>query len=131
MTNRRGITVTEVVCSAVLTAVVLSTLVPGVYWVRRQNKAAAQHLDAITAVNNVLDNITAREFDEVTPDALATIEVPGWIAERLSESALNVTSAEAGGGKRITAELSWLAATGAARESVRLHAWVFDGRVSK
>ena len=118
---------TEVVCGAILTGIVLSTFVPGMYWIRRQNKAALQHLDAISAVNNILDDVTTRDFEDVTPETLNAIETPAWIATQLTEPKLTVTSAPAADGKRVTAELSWLATNGAGRERVRLHAWVFDG----
>lgn len=129
--NRRGMTITEIVCAAVLTGIVLSSVVPGMYWIQRQNQAASQHLDAIAAVNNVLDAVTAAGFDEATPEALATIEVPDWIARQLTEPELVVTSTDSDGGKRITAELSWLATNSVAREKVSLHAWVFDGGPAK
>ena len=114
--NRRGMTITEIVCAAVLTGIVLSSVVPGMYWIQRQNKAASQHLDAIAAVNNVLDEVTAAGFDKATPEALAAIEVPDWVARQLTEPKLIVTSTDSNGGKRITAELSWLATNSVARE---------------
>ncbi len=127
MSHRRGVTVTEVVCGAILTGIVLSTLVPGMYWIRRQNKAAVQHQDAISAVSNILDEVTTWSFDDVTPERLNAIETPSWISGQLIEPKLTMTSVTTADGKRVTAELSWLATNGAGREKVRLHAWVFGG----
>ena len=126
MNSRRGLTTTEMVCSALLTGLVVAMVVPTLYWVSRQNHAASDNLDATVAVSNVLDEITSRPYETVTADSMKAIEVPEWISAQLLEPKLAVTVADSEGGKRITAELSWLAVHGAAREKVKLHVWIFE-----
>lgn len=126
MRSRRGLTTTEMVCAALLTGVVLAMVVPGLHFISRENTAAANHLDATVAVGNVLDEITARPYENVTPGVMKDVEVPEWIVQQLKQPKLDVRVTDSEGGKLVSAELSWLAVHGAAREKVRMHVWIYE-----
>ncbi|MFK7818925.1 MAG: hypothetical protein AB8G99_09405 [Planctomycetaceae bacterium] len=124
--RRTGISSTEVICSAIIVAVVSATVAPALVFVGKQNRTSSQHLNATAALGNMLDEITASPFDEVTAEAAARFETPDWLAAQLVEPKLVVTVEANEGGKRVSTELTWQSIHGGPREKVVLHAWIFD-----
>lgn len=123
--TRRGITTTELVCAAIVSAVVGLTLVPVLTWIGRQHETAQERLEATTAVSNVLDEIAHRPYADVTPESLSDIALPDWIQSQLLDAALECTASPGHSGKRVVARLSWKPSHGGTREHVTLVYWMF------
>lgn len=125
--NRRGITITELVCASLITAVVIGTVVPMLYSVRKQHNATNSHFEANEAVTNILNEISSRPYDQVTTESLAGIQPPEWVRKQLVDANLKLTAEPNAGGKRISARLSWQSTYGSARKNVQMHVWIFKG----
>jgi hypothetical protein len=94
-------------------------------YVAKQNRTSSQHLNASAGLGNILDEITATPFSDVTSDSVANVKTPDWLASQLTDSKLVLTVDENNEGKRVSAKLSWESVHGGLRETVTLHAWMF------
>jgi type II secretory pathway pseudopilin PulG len=127
MNKRKGITTTELVCAALIIGVVATILVPAMKLVSRQNKSALEHLEAGAVLANILDDVTAAPFIEVTAESLSQTQLPDWANQQLVAARLDVSVEQRDGGKQVTAELSWQGAGNKIRDKVRLQTWIFPG----
>ncbi len=128
--SRRGFSATELVCAAIIVGVIGLTVGPALVFVGRQNRTSAQHLEALNATSNLLEEISKRSYDEVTAESVSQIELPAWLADQLPDATLQLSVEENSGGKRVTAEITWASVSGGPRERESMHAWIFDLRTS-
>ena len=126
MRTRRGITTTELVCASLLTAATIGTVLPAVYVVRKQYARTTVRHEARAAVLNVLEDVSAQPYNQVTSDSLKEVQLPEWVNDQFVEPKLNLAAKPNADGKRISAELSWQASYGSTREKIRLHTWIFE-----
>lgn len=123
---RRGFSSTEVVCAAIIVGVIGLTVGPALMFVRHQNRTASQHLAALQAANNLLDEVSSQPFSEVTPESVSAATLPDWLADQLPDAKLQMTVEENSEGKRIEAELAWTSVQGGPREREVVQVWIFE-----
>jgi hypothetical protein len=109
----------------VLLGVMAGTFVPLLGHAARQQREADRRQSALYEAQNILEEFSARPWDELTPARAAAVVLPETFRAQLpaAELAVTVTESEAEpGARRITVELSWMTSAGL-RTPVRLVAW--------
>ncbi len=123
--KRAGLLIVEMVVSLILLGAVMTIVVPALGWIVRQNQLAQQKQEAIQGLHNLMENLTARPFAELTPDAAEAIELPAYLKSQLPGAKLEADIAEAKpNAKRIRLRLSWMQHNGQALAPLKLSAWV-------
>ena len=107
---RRGTTLVEIVVAGILLGTVMSIAVPALGWVVRERRAADRRQQATLEVENLMEQITARGWDEITQETAANLELPDQVMQQLPEASLSCTvetKPDAPDAKRIHIELAW------------------------
>ena len=126
--HRSGSVLLELVVAGVLLGVVMSAAVPALRWVGRQRTSARQRQAAQLEVGNLLEELTALDWNDLTPERAALVKLSEELHDQLHESKLEVAVQGDGNDeteKQIRIELSWNIAPGRPAPPVRLSAWVF------
>lgn len=126
--RRRGTTLVEVVVTAVLLGTVFVVAVPTIGWVGYARRAAERRVQATLEVENIMERLTARDWDEITNDAAAAVELSDAVRAQLPGANLECTveeNAESPAEKRVSVRLSWSDRAGHTVAPVRLVAWVY------
>ena len=128
--GRLGMTLVEVIVSGILLGAVMTIAVPTLSWVVRERRAADRRLQALFAVENVMERFTTRKWDEISDDSAKQIELSQAIRDQLPGAVLKCavhTKPNAPDEKRIAMELTWSGRMGKALAPVRLTTWVYRG----
>lgn len=128
LADRSGSVLLELVVAGVLLGVVMSAAVPALRWVGRQRTCARQRQAAQLELGNLLEELTALDWNDLTPERAAQAKLSEELAAQLEDSKLEVAvqgddSDETE--KQIRIELTWNMAPGRPAAPVRLSAWVF------
>jgi Tfp pilus assembly protein PilE len=116
----------EVIAAATLLGVVLLIAVPSLRWVAAGRRDAAHRQLAAQEIANVMERVMAREWKDISTDAVAGEELSGEARDRLPGSVLRVEvadSSESPRAKRVTVELRWNDTSGQRLPPARLVAW--------
>ena len=125
---RRGTTTVEVVVAGILLGTVMSIAVPALSWVVHERRAADRRQQATLEVENLMEHIAARGWDEITQQTATKLKLPEQVSQQLPESSLSCTvnsKPNEPDSKRIHIELAWSNRKGQTLAPVRLTTWVY------
>ena len=124
---RRGFTMLELMITMILLGAVIVTVTPLLRWAAVQYREADRRGVALQEIQNVLERLSARSYESLTPETVNGIEISGSTRSRLREPRLKITleASEEPQAKQIVVELHWKDAVGNEVTPVRLTTWVF------
>lgn len=128
--GRSGYSLLELVVAMILLATVMTIVVPTLSWMSVQNRLALQRQEALQEMHNLMDGLTTRSYQDLTPAAATKIELSPELKRQLPGSKLQIQIEETPGEKtepirkRIHMELSWNQRNGQPLAPLRLTAWV-------
>lgn len=127
--GRKGFSLFELTIAAILLAAVMVTAIPSLAWIVRTRQGAEREQVALLEVDNLMERITSRDWEEITPEALAAIPLPDRVARQFPEAKVTIDLAPASDppdAKRVSIELSWGESIAGTRSPpIRLTAWVY------
>jgi len=126
--RRRGFTMVEILASVVMLATAMSLTVQLLGALAAERRAAERRLCAVQEVANLMERVSARPWEEVTPESLRAVKLSPVALRALpgAELAATVDDASADEGeKRIDLRLKWRDRAGGWTAPVRLSAWVY------
>ncbi|HUG92769.1 MAG TPA: type II secretion system protein [Planctomycetaceae bacterium] len=121
----RGFTLFELVVTTMLLGVMAGTLVPLLgQAVRRQRETDRRQL-AVYEAQNLLEQLAARPWSDLTPEAAASVTLPEACRELLpgARLAVAIDGPDDDGAKRVAVELGWRMRDGVEAAPVRLVTW--------
>jgi prepilin-type N-terminal cleavage/methylation domain-containing protein len=120
-----GFTILEMIVAMLLLGTAMAIVVPVLGWMGVESRLALQRQEAAQELHNLMDELTARPYAELTPEAAGKIELPDALKRQLPGAKLAVEITETDtSAKRIQARLSWNRQNGQALAPLRLTAWV-------
>ena len=125
--SRRGFLLVEFAAAMLVLAVAMAVTVQILGWLAAERRSAERRQSAADEAANVLERLTLRPWDDLTPEAVRGVPLSDQARRVLPDGALSVQVAEAGKDvamKRITVEVRWRDRAGGATKPVRLTAWV-------
>lgn len=131
--GRRGFSLAEVLISCLLFGTIASMVVPLVSWLGAERHRLDEQQWVQAELDNLLEELTLRPWNQLTPEELARTELSSRAKERLAEAELTVTVEErpAGDGlpaaRRLQAVVSWTPRISEPRK-VQLTAFVYQPR---
>ncbi|MBI3862957.1 MAG: hypothetical protein HY290_13785 [Planctomycetia bacterium] len=131
--SRRGALLVELLVCGALLGVVITATIPTLRRIVRQRKVTEQRQAAVLEVDNLMERLTAIDWDELTPERAAEFELSPAIGELFPEPRLGIAVAvdpDDGAAKQVRISLSWQEASGVSAAPVRLSAWVYRRRNS-
>ncbi len=134
--NRRGSLLAEVTMSSVLLIVVMVLTVKVLGWVALERRGVEKREQAVLQVANLMERLTARPYDAVTPVLVREFAETAKPADALPDAELKIDVAESQPGagrsaKRIAIELRWRDSSGEWSGPVRLTSWLERRRNSR
>jgi type II secretory pathway pseudopilin PulG len=127
--RRDGFSLLEMFVAAVVFGTVLLTFLPLMKSVGTQQRLTDQRLLALREANNLLEQLTQRNWNQLTTSELQKLALPDDVKARLPQGKLHVTldePAEQPPAKRVSVRVSWIPRTGQAAQSVQLAAWFYS-----
>jgi hypothetical protein len=129
MARRRGSLLVEVAMATVLLMIVMTLTLKVMGFVALERRATDRRQRATLEVANLMERITAYDFDEVTPELAKGMKLSPTLAQSLpdSELAVDVAPGQPGPGrsaKRIAIKLRWRGRDGEWVAPVRLTSWI-------
>ena len=128
---RRGTTLVEVICGSVLLATIASVSVPLLSWIALERRALLAREEASAYVANLMDEITAGPWEDISNESLAGVEPISWIRNQLRRPEMKLDVAvdpDDPDAKRVTIELAWANRGGHRVTPVRLTSWVYRNK---
>ncbi len=122
---RRGLGMIELLMAAILLSTIFAIAVPVLRVALVTNRQNDRQNEALMTASNVLERLTLKPWDEITPDTAADIELPEAISRQLPDAELQVQVEPDGDAKRISVLLSWQGTGGKPMAPVRLTTWVY------
>jgi hypothetical protein len=133
--ERRGSLLAEVGIATVVLLMVMGLMVKMLSTIARERRAAEQRQRGVFEVANLMERITARPFDEVTPltTRKTSLSDAARASLRDSELAIDVSAGENGAvagrsAKRVMIRLRWRGPSGEWQPPVRLTSWIESRR---
>jgi hypothetical protein len=126
MMVRRGFAVTELVVAGALLGALLAVCLQLLAATAAQRRAAAQRQLAILEAGNVMERLAARPWAELTPQAVAAVQLAPSVRDRLPGAELKVevsTPSAEPGAKRIVVSLHWQDRAGQSVSPVKITTW--------
>jgi Tfp pilus assembly protein PilV len=126
--RRRGITLLEVVVSALLTGVMLMVSAQMLGWAVQARRTVDQRAVALQEAASLLDELTSLPWPEVTPERVNASVLSAAAAESLPEAKLEVALHEPDDdatAKRVTVTITWQSLDGLDEAPARLTAWMY------
>lgn len=118
----------ELVIAAGMLAVILTLTVRVLGQVGQQRRAAERRQRALVEASNTMERITARPYDEMTPQGDGALKISPDTAAALPGAELNVDvrdeSVSGGSSRRVAVRLRWKNVAGQWEAPVRLVTWV-------
>ncbi len=125
--RRRGITLTETVCAAVILSVVCVVVPPALRLVARQQETSDERLEAGALVANLLDELCSGNGARLAVGESPAVEIPEWAQEQLADATATAEVFSADPGLRVTVTVSWRPSHGGSRQDLSMSSWVFAG----
>ena len=125
--NPAGFLLLEIIVAMILLGTAAAIIVPALSWMGTESRLSMQKQEAVEGLYNLMEDLTARPYEDLTPDAAAKIELPKPLQEQLPGAKLEVAITEtetAPKAKRIQMRLSWNQRSGQPLAPLRLSAWV-------
>jgi hypothetical protein len=127
--RRRGSLLVELAMAAVLLMIAMALTVKVLGLVAHERRASERRQRALVEVANLMEQITAYPFEEVTPELGRRLSLRATARQSLpdAELAVEVADKEPGAGRsarRIAIRLSWRAPGGEPVAPVRLSSWI-------
>ncbi|MBN1395390.1 MAG: type II secretion system protein [Pirellulales bacterium] len=131
--NRRGFTIIEMVVAAVLLGGLMIVSLEVLVAAARQRREADRRQTALFEVSNVVESLSARAWEELTPAAAAGVELPADVRRLLPGAELQIEIAasppeERPPWKRIAVSLAWLDRAGRMLPPVSVATWRYETR---
>lgn len=128
--RRRGITVIELAAAVLLLGVAMSVTAQLLGAIAYERRAVGRREVAAREVANLMEHLTARPWERLTPDAVKEVRLSEPTANVLPGAELTVTVDEAAAapevpGKRVAIRLRWHNRAGEFDAPVRLTTWVY------
>jgi prepilin-type N-terminal cleavage/methylation domain-containing protein len=127
----RGYTLLEMMTAMLVLGTATATIVPLAGWAQAQRRAAESRQIAVLEASNIIERISARPWDDVTPEAAAKEKLSPSAARALREPVLKVNVAAVKDdpvGKRVSLEIRWKNREGDYVSPVRLTRFLYRGR---
>ena len=124
--RRRGMTLLELVVAGALLGTILVVCLQLLAATAEQRRAAEQRQLAVLDVENAMERLAARPWDELTPQAVAAGQLSFSVRSRLpgAELKVEVTAPSAEPlAKRIAVSLRWQDRSGQFTQPVRIVTW--------
>ena|SRR5258708_59489 len=123
---RSGSLLVELMVAGTLLGIMMSASIPTLGWIVRQRQFNQERQAALLEVGNQMERLTLLDWNELTPQRAAQVELSQPAAKQLSDPQLIVTiDTEDDTAKRVLIQLSWQVTPGRAAPPVRLAAWVY------
>lgn len=137
--QRRGMSLIESAVALVLLGAVLVATAQVLQLSAAQYRAAERKRCALEAATTLLDRLTVRDFDAITQQNVAKLQLPEKTADCLDNPRLAVTvtsetqqpKSEQPPAKRVCVELNWTNLPSGRKDHVRLTTWVFQRGAAK
>lgn len=126
--ERAGFSLVELMVASLLLGVVIATVTPLLLWSGAERRAAEQRQLAAEHLANLMEELTARPWNDIAADSPAANELPPELERVLPgaelETSVNTTDDDPPA-KRIRLSLRWKGRTGEYLPPTRLTAWVY------
>jgi Tfp pilus assembly protein PilE len=130
--SRSGALLVELMVAGALLGALTATVIPTLGWIARQRQFSRERQAAILEVGNIMERLTALEWDELTPQRAVQIQLSEPVQSQLSEPRLTVTvETEEDAAKRVLIQLAWQIGPDRVAPPVRLAAWVYRRQPEK
>lgn len=129
MNHRRGFTLLEISIAAIVLAAVLVVCMRFFRATTAQRQSMQDRRFAIQEVDNVMERLCTRPWEELTPESVRDLPLGDDAARALPGSRLSVDVVqpdEDPNAKRITVMLRWPAGSGRPDHTARLVAWRYS-----
>lgn len=126
---RRGFTLIEVMVAGTLLGAVMLTVTPLLGWVARERHAAEQREVAVQEVANILERVTARNWEEITSAAVSGVKLAPESASFLDDAELRIEITENEQqplSKQVSVSLQWKDRFQNSVAPVRVTTWVYQ-----
>jgi prepilin-type N-terminal cleavage/methylation domain-containing protein len=126
--DRRGYTLLELMTAMIVLGTATATIVPVIGWANAQRRAAESRQIAVLEASNIVERISAQNWDDVTPDAAAKVKLSPSAARSLRDPALTIRVEpvpDTRDVKRISLELRWKNREGDTVVPVRLTRFLY------
>lgn len=130
---RRGYTLLELMTAMIVLGTATATIVPVIGWAHAQRRAAESRQIAVLEAANVIERLSVRKWEDVTPESAAKIKLSPSAARSLRDPVLKVTVApvkDDPDAKRVALELRWKNREGDSLQPVRLTRFLYKGKPS-
>jgi hypothetical protein len=126
---RRGSLLAEVAISSTMLVIIMGMTVKLLGWAALERRTAEGREQAVLEAANVMEQLAARPFDEVTPQLASQCTLPASARAFLTDAELKVEIEENQPGadrsvKRIAIQLRWRDRGGELVAPVRLTSWI-------
>jgi Tfp pilus assembly protein PilE len=126
--SRCGSMMVELLACGALLGVVLSTAIPTLRWAIHQRKFTDEREVAMLEVDNLMERVTALDWNELTTERAGEFRLSAAVAAQLPESRLAIAvepDADDASAKIVRINLTWDDAALRPAPPVRLTAWVY------
>jgi hypothetical protein len=126
--RRSGFGLVEMALTGVLIAAAMAATLQVVGWVALDRRASERRERAVFEAANLMERIVARPWNDLKPENLASIKLPGPAASFLYGSTLDLKVEQfddAPVRKKLTVEIRWRDRSGRSEAPVRLVAWTY------
>ncbi|MGC8642592.1 MAG: hypothetical protein ACP5XB_22270 [Isosphaeraceae bacterium] len=130
---RRGSLLVELALSAAMLMIAMGLTVKVLGWVGVQRRNWERRQIAVQEAANVMERLTARPFESVTPESTRDIPLSARARQSLPGVELKVDVREndragGAGSKRVAIALRWQGRSGEWDAPVHLTSWIYRGR---
>lgn len=128
--RRRGTVVHEAAIAMILVAAILTSVVQILAISARQSRARHLRLTATGEAGNLMEQLMARSWEQLTPEAVAAIQLSADCQTILPDPRLKIEitpSDDISGGraKQLAIEIAWRDASGSDAAPIHLVAWKY------
>jgi len=126
--GRCGALLLELLISGAVLGVVVGAAIPTLAWISRERQYSRQRQAAQLEVGNLMERLTALEWNELTPERGAQAGLSPSLREQVPDAKLTVavTDDSQAGARRVFIELEWEVVPGRPAPPVRLVSWVYE-----
>jgi hypothetical protein len=118
----------ELMICGVLLGVVATSVIPTLGWIVRERQFSRQRQAALVEVGNLMERVSLLDWDELTSEQTAKIELSETLLRDLPGARRTITASEDSEvhARWVLIEIRWEAAAGRPAPPIRLAAWVYD-----
>ncbi len=131
-TPRRGAIVHEASVAVILAGAIIACVAQLLTFSAQQTRARTQRLTAVREAANLMEQLMARSWDDLTADHIAETRLSENCHSALPGSNLDVVLTDDEGAKRVHLTITWQHASGNREAPVQLVAWKYPrGKVEQ